>query len=124
MQSLFNPLAQAQMAATPNAATNAPEKKPATLWLNVGVTVTNEKGEPEFIQLPVGIPLDNNKELANTTFNATKLALLKSFLALAADIPPGGTKEVPTDHLTLQIRRVDPNTTATSAHDFSNIFAV
>jgi hypothetical protein len=121
MTTLFNPLAQAQMAANPNAA-NPAEKKPATLWLNVGVTVTNEKGEPEFIQLPVGIPLDNNKELANTAFNAAKLALLKSFLTLASDIPPGGTKEVPTAHLTLQIRRVDPNAVATTTHDFSNIF--
>ena len=120
--STFNPLASAQSAATPN--TPNQEKKPATLWLNVGVTVKNDKGEDEFIQLPVGIPLDNTKELSNTTFNATKLALLNSFLALAKDIPPGGTKDVPKTHLTMQIhRRVDANVPVTSAYDFSNIFA-
>lgn len=123
MSQAFNPLAQAQLAANPNAAANQ-EKKSATLWLNVGVTVVNAKGEEEFVQLPVGIPLDNNKELPNTVFNATKLALLKSFLTLAEDIPPGGTKEVPTTHLTLQIRRVDANAVVTPTHTFENIFTV
>ena len=119
----FNPLAEAQAAALGQPARSANEKIPATLWLNVGVTVKNDKGEDEFIQLPVGIPLDNHKELSNNSFNAAKLALLKSFLTLASDIPAGGTKNVPTAALTLQIRRVDPTpATANSAYDFSKIF--
>ena len=120
----FNPIADAQAAAlvgTPNKP--ATDKIPATLWLNVGVMVKNAAGEDEFIQLPIGIPLDNHKELANTHFNAAKLALLKSFLTLAQDIPAGGSKNVPTKNLTMQIYRVNPNPAeAASAYDFSNIF--
>ena len=120
----FNPLADAQAAALVGQNTVKPQDKtPATLWLNVGVTVKNAAGEDEFIQLPVGIPLDNHRDMPNTTFNAAKLALLKSFLALAQDVPAGGTKNVPTANLTMQIRRVDPNPAqASSAYDFSNIF--
>jgi hypothetical protein len=119
----FNPLAEAQAAALGQPARSANEKIPATLWLNVGVTVQNAKGEDEFISLPVGIPLDNHKELSNTSFNAAKLALLQSVLTFASDIPAGGTKNVPTAALTLQIRRVDPTPAAASTvHDFSKIF--
>ena len=119
----FNPLADAQAAALVGTPKPATDKTPATLWLNVGVTVKNAAGEDEFIQLPVGIPLDNHRDMPNTSFNAAKLALLKSFLALAQDIPAGGTKNVPTTNLTMQIRRVDPNPAqASSAYDFSNIF--
>lgn len=120
----FNPLADAQAAALVGQNTAKPnDKTPATLWLNVGVTVKNAAGEDEFIQLPVGIPLDNHRDMPNTSFNAAKLALLKSFLTLAQDIPAGGTKNVPTTNLTMQIRRTDPNpVAAASAYDFSNIF--
>lgn len=119
----FNPIAEAQAAALAGSPKAATDRTPATLWLNVGVTVKNAAGEDEFIQLPVGIPLDNHRDMANTPFNGAKLALLKSFLTLAADIPEGGTKNVPTANLTMQIRRVDPNPAqAASAYDFSRIF--
>ena len=119
----FNPLADAQAAALAGSPKPATEKIPATLWMNVGVMVKNAAGEDEFIQLPVGIPLDNHRDMPNTTFNAAKLALLKSFLTLAQDIPAGGSKNVPTKNLTMQIYRVNPNPAeAASAYDFSNIF--
>lgn len=96
----FNPLADA--AAALGNTGKSTDKTPATLWLNIGVMV----GET-FVQLPVGIPLDNIKDLPDTARNRASKALLKSIVNHASDLPPGSDMELDSSALTLRIYRTE-----------------
>ena len=96
------------------------DRPKAQLWLNVGYSVEvpaldangHPSGEMEerFVSLPVGIPLDDMKQVKITGgksfINDQKIAqndLLEQLLASVQDLPPGETRMV---NLQLQVRRV------------------
>lgn len=96
------------------------DRPKAQLWLNVGYSVEvpalDANGQPSgemeerFVSLPVGIPLDDMKQVKITGgksfINDQKIAqndLLEQLLDSVQDLPPGETRMV---NLQLQVRRV------------------
>lgn len=113
-------LAFIQGLSAPNAQTESgsssskPNRKPAQLWVNVGVTVPGmgEDGGSVFVSLPVGIPLDDLKPLEVKGGNPRWVALQQAkngLLALiqqqAANLQPGERKAMP--HLTIELSRAN-----------------
>ncbi len=101
-------------AAQAEGGTSKPNRKPATFWVNVGVTVPSmgDDGGPVFVSLPVGIPLDDLKPAEVKGGNPKWVALQQAkngLLALiqqqAAALNPGERKAMP--HLTIELSRAN-----------------
>jgi hypothetical protein len=82
--------------ANPAAAEGKQKKPSALVWLNIGYTVKGEDGEDVFIGLPVGLPLDDMKEMEAKGSNPgwhqlveAKNALLTYIKEAAKDLKPG-----------------------------------
>lgn len=91
----------------------ASDKPKAEFWINLGYTSEHldDKGEPYFISLPQGIPLDTQEQLPTNSrndqfaaFSAARNDLHDQLLAHAANLQPG---EATTVKLEVQIRRVN-----------------
>lgn len=91
----------------------ATDKPKAEFWINLGYTSEHldDQGQPYFISLPQGIPLDT-QELLETNSRNDKYAafcgarndLQEQLMAHVADLAPGEHKTVT---LEIQIRRVN-----------------
>ena len=107
------------------------KKPPAQYWLNIGyeaeIALDNGGVEKTFINLPMGIPLDNMEEVSTTSSNQVYAAmqiakndLLKQLLAAGADMKSG---EARTINLQIQLRKVnDVNANAGLADPTVNPF--
>ena len=104
----------APSALTESAGNSKSARKPAQLWVNVGVTVPGmgEDGGSVFVSLPVGIPLDDLKPAEVKGGNPRWVALQQAkngLLALiqqqAASLNPGERKAMP--HLTIELSRAN-----------------
>ena len=92
--------------------TAADEKPKSRLWANVGVLTKalDDKGEPIFISLPVGLPIDTMKPIKPRGNNAkwlqlvgAKNSLLEEVQKLGAELPDGGHIDIP---LTIRLQHV------------------
>lgn len=89
------------------------DKPKAEFWINLGYTSEHKDkdGNPYFISLPQGIPLDTQEELLTTSrndeyaaFNAARNDLQAQLMQHVATLAPG---EATTVTLEVQIRRVN-----------------
>lgn len=46
------------------------DKPLAMCWINIGIFITNKKGEKEFVSLPVGIPVDTMRRGKEPSVNS------------------------------------------------------
>lgn len=92
--------------------TAAADRPKAEFWINLGYDSDHkdDEGNPLFISLPQGIPLDTQEHLPtnmnNEMFAALRSAqndLLDQLISFAQDLQPGEAKNV---QLTVQLRRV------------------
>jgi hypothetical protein len=126
----------APAAAAPSRSTDRADLPKATLWLNIGYTVTvkdEATGEEttQFVSLPVGVPLDTMAQARVTgspefsRLQQARNALLQKLIDGGSSIAPG---EFRTLSLDVQMRRVnddragDPADNALIVTDF-DIFA-
>lgn len=110
-----------QNAAEPSTSTstNSKEFKKATVYLNVGYTVTLDDGTETFVSLPFGLGLDNmskaKTDTSNEDYNALNTArnqLLADILQAAKGISAGNGKFL--DGLKLELRVKSKPTETTS----------
>ena len=89
------------------------DKPKAEFWINLGYTSDHkdDKGEPYFISLPQGIPLDTQEELPTNSrndtfaaFSAARNDLQAQLMDHVKDLQPGESRTVT---LEVQIRRVN-----------------
>lgn len=94
------------------AAQPAKDDRPqAELWINIGYTsdIQDDQGQPYFISLAQGIPLDSLEELPTNSrndkfaaFNAARNDLQQQLMQFAEQLQPG---EARTIQLEVQLRR-------------------
>lgn len=99
-------------AQSPVAAAQAADNRPqAELWINIGYTsdIQDDQGQPYFISLAQGVPLDTLEELPTNSrndkfaaFNAARNDLQEQLMAFAEQLQPG---EARTIQLEVQLRR-------------------
>lgn len=96
----------------PAASAPAADRPQAEFWINIGYEsehLDEETGQPFFISLPQGVPLDT-QEPADTKINSPKLAAIRSgqndlldqLLEFTKDMAPGEARNI---QLTVQVRR-------------------
>lgn len=106
-----------------DAANAKEERKPSMIWLNIGVNIPGaaEDGTDLFVSLPVGVPLDDMKQVKvrgnNANFVALQQAknkLLEELQAAGASMEPGQRQIVP--QLSVEIARVSENSATGDAN--------
>lgn len=77
------------------------DRKVSDFWLNIGIEIPGPDGEPMFVSLPVGLPLDDIKPVVIKGKNQdwinlaqTKNALLEALQKHAAGMKPGDREVV------------------------------
>lgn len=102
----------------------APTDRPkAQFWLNIGYDsgIEDDQGNPRFVSLPQGIPLDGQEHLPTNSrnsefaaFQSARNDLYDQLMQVAQSLAPGEEKIV---NLAIQLRRVNEEAPAIAAAD-------